>query len=119
MTIQRDYRYFGGQPVNRYTTIREFPEVDPTMFTESAGTFKQLLKDASTVLDQLAHDKKFAYEVMDAAQHSNKEKVVDLIKKTGIKSDVSTSFNPDGITLNFEAQVHGTDCCKLDTTLKW
>ncbi|WP_246942079.1 hypothetical protein [Bacillus pinisoli] len=119
MTIQREYQYFGGQPWNRYTTGRQYPEVDTTMFTESADAFKQLLRDASTVLDKLADDKNFAYKVMNAAQHSETEKVVNLIESTGIKSDVTTKFNPDELIMKFNNQSHGTDCCILTMALKW
>ncbi|MBM7661306.1 hypothetical protein JOC85_002078 [Bacillus mesophilus] len=119
MSIQRDYRYFGGQPFEQVEITREFPAVDSTMFSESAVAFQQLLRDASTVLKHLAEDKNFANEVMSAAQHSNPKKVEELIKSTGIDSKVDTTFNPDGITFKFEANVHGTDCCKLSMTLRW
>ncbi|WP_456278597.1 hypothetical protein [Bacillus sp. AK128] len=118
MSSFRDYRYFGGQPFKQ-EIIREFPEVDTTMFKESAVTFKQMLKDASTVLNELAEHKDFAYEVMSAAQHSNTSKVEKLIESTGISSDVKTSFNPDGITFKFKEKVPGADCCKLSMTLRW
>jgi hypothetical protein len=123
MFTPRNYQYFGGHPFlqrqPKNNTRREFPEVDTTMFTESAVVFRQLMRDASQVLDELADHKNFANEVMYAAQLSDTTKVEKLIESTGIKSKVVTTYNPDGITLTFNARVEDTDCCKLTMTLRW
>ncbi|WP_102347192.1 hypothetical protein [Bacillus sp. Marseille-P3661] len=98
---------------------RQYPEVDPTVFNESAVAFKKLLQDASTVLDKLASSKVFASKIMSAAQESNLNEVDNLIKSTGIQSNFKTSFNPDGIEMYFWSEVEETECCKLDMKLRW
>jgi hypothetical protein len=123
MFTPRNYQYFGGNPLlqrqRENKSKREFPDVDATMFTESAVAFRQLMRDASQVLDKLADHTTFANEVMFAAQLSDTTKVEKLIESTGINSKVITTFNPDGITLNFNAKVEDTDCCKLTMKLRW
>ncbi|MBM6619807.1 hypothetical protein [Bacillus suaedaesalsae] len=115
MSVIRNYQQFGFS-VN---TIREYPDVDSTKFSESATTFRGLMKDASKVLDRLADSKAFAHDVMSAAQLSNTIKVEQLIESTGLNSKVTPTFNPDGLTMVFHDQVEETDCCKLTMTLRW
>ncbi len=108
-----------------YTTImprsqvRVYPPVDPTVFTESAESMQQLMKEASIILQKLSDSKEFASEVMSAAQEGNKEKVSQLLLSTGVHSGVEVSFNPDGINLNMTSEVEGKDCCHLTITLRW
>lgn len=93
--------------------------VDVTVFSESLGAYRQLLKDASNVLNHLADSKTFAAQVMGAAQVSNQKEVDHLIKSLGVKSDFEVSYNPDGIHLKFWAHVKGSECCKLDMAIRW
>jgi hypothetical protein len=113
----RNYQYFGK--TDNLNKGREFPEVDATLFNKSAITFRQLIKDASSVLDRLADSKHFAEQVMSAAQISDTSKVEELIESTGIKSKVEPTFNPDGITMVFHEKVEESDCCKLTLTIRW
>jgi hypothetical protein len=119
LSVIRNYQFFGGRSNHNAEQRPEFPDVDTTLFNQSAVTFRQLIRDASTVLDRLADSKDFAHEVMSAAQISNTAKVEELIQSTGIKSKVEPSFNPDGLTMVFQAKVEDTDCCKLTMTLRW
>ncbi|MFZ3588712.1 hypothetical protein ACOI1C_05375 [Bacillus sp. DJP31] len=121
MLSLRNYQYFGGHSSQNKVEDRkrELPNVDVTLFNESAVAFKHLMRDASTVLDRLADHKDFASEVMAAAQGSDTAKVEHLIESTGIKSIVEPTFNPDGLTMVFHAKVQDTDCCKLTMTLRW
>lgn len=98
---------------------RQFPEVDPTLFEQSAKSMQVLMKEASLVLNKLAQSKDFASKVMYAAQQSNMNEVNKLIKSTGIKSKVKTSFNPDGIHLNLSSSIGGAECCQLTVSLRW
>ncbi|WP_226527398.1 hypothetical protein [Metabacillus niabensis] len=98
---------------------RQFPEVDPTLFEQSAKSMQVLMKEASLVLNKLAQSKNFASKVMYAAQQSNMNEVNKLIKSTGIKSKVKTSFNPDGIHLNLTSSIGGAECCQLTVSLRW
>ncbi|WP_339147563.1 MULTISPECIES: hypothetical protein [unclassified Sutcliffiella] len=106
-------------PILPRSYVRVYPPVDPTLFTESAESMQQLMKEASIILQKLADSKEFASEVMSAAQEGNKEKVSQLLESTGVHSGVEVGFNPDGINLNMTSEVEGKDCCHLTITLKW
>ncbi|MEQ6390906.1 hypothetical protein RZN22_16585 [Bacillaceae bacterium S4-13-58] len=102
-----------------YSYRPQFPEVDPTLFNESAIEMQKLLKDASVILDRLAQSKSFAQKVMSAAQESQQKEVERLIESTGVKSKVKTTFNPDGIHLLLSSSVEAGECCKLSILLRW
>ncbi|WP_139367989.1 hypothetical protein [Priestia abyssalis] len=100
-------------------SLRPYMQVDPTLFNQSAITMQALMKEASILLNKLAESKEFDSKIMTAAQQSNTKEVDKLIKSTGIKSKVKTSFNPDGITLKLSSKVGGTECCHLTIALRW
>ncbi|UAL46731.1 hypothetical protein [Sutcliffiella horikoshii] len=101
------------------TYFRVYPEVDPTVFTESAESMQQLMKEASIILQKLSESKEFASEVMQAAQEGNKEKVSQLLLSTGVHSGVQVDYTPDGINLNMTSEIEGKDCCHLTISLRW
>ena len=101
------------------TALRPYPQVDPTLFNQSAIAMQMLMKDASLLLNKLAESKEFDSKIMAAAQQSNMKEVEKLIKSTGIKSKVETSFNPDGISLKLSSKVGSTECCHLTILLRW
>lgn len=102
-----------------YPSIRKFPEVDPTLFKESAEEMRILMRDASHILAKLAESKDFAKKVMAAAQASNDKEVDRLLKTTGIQSHVKATFNPDGLNLQLEASVGGSKSSLLTIALRW
>ncbi|WP_449537415.1 hypothetical protein [Ferdinandcohnia sp. Marseille-Q9671] len=102
-----------------YQDHRKLPGVDPTLFNESAIQMRSLMRDASLVLAKLADSKPFAQQVMAAAQESNDQEVERLLKSTGIKAHVDTSFNPDGINLKLTSMIGNEECCHLLITLRW
>ena len=93
--------------------------MDVTIFNESLRAYRQLLKDASNVLNHLADSKSLAAQVMGAAEVSNHKEVDRLIKSLGVKSDFVVTYNPDGIHLKFLAHAQGSECCKLDMAIRW
>lgn len=99
--------------------LRNKNDADVTIFSESLGAYRQLLRDASIVLNHLADSKSFAAQVMGAAQVSNHKEVDRLIKSLGVKSDFEVTYNPDGIHLKFWTKAQGTECCKLDMAIRW
>ncbi|MDQ0228954.1 hypothetical protein [Metabacillus malikii] len=107
------------QYVYHQTPYRQYNSVDATFFNESAKSMQILMNDASIVLKKLATSKTFANKVMSAAQQSNMSEVENLFKSTGIKSEVETTFNPDGINLKMSSKVGNTDCCHLTIALRW
>ena len=98
---------------------RDYLQLDSTLFNESAIAMQHLMNEASIVLDKIANSKKFAHKIMTAAQQSHLDEVEQLIKSTGIHSEVVTSFNPDGINLKFTSKVESKDCCQLSIALRW
>lgn len=99
--------------------LRPYQDVDATLFHQSAIAMQALMKDASILLNKLAESKEFDSKIMAAAQQSNTTEVEQLIKSTGIKSKVHTSFNPDGITLKLSSKVGNTECCHLTIAMRW
>ncbi|MFC3883564.1 hypothetical protein ACFOU2_08600 [Bacillus songklensis] len=119
---QADYYsfpYYNVTAVPSRNGVRQYPDVDATLFTQSAISMQQLMKEASILLNKFAESKDFAYKVMSAAQKSNVKEVERLIKTTGIKSKVITTYNPDGITLKLSSKVGTSDCCHLTIVLRW
>lgn len=110
------YPYMNG---NRIPHHRPYPPVDPTFFTESAGAMQQLMKEASIILKKLSESKKFASEVMNAAQEGKMDKVDQLLKSTGVHAAVKTDYDPDRINLKLSSKVGDTDCCHLTIALRW
>lgn len=113
------YCYYSSPQYQHSPFYRKLPEVDATLFNKSAITMQNLMKDASVVLNSIAGSKEFAKKIMTAAQDSHLEEVEQLIKSTGIKSDIDTSFNPDGINLKFSSSIQSTECCQLTIALRW
>lgn len=98
---------------------RVLNDVDITVFNKSLIAYKQLLSEASTVLDHLADSKPLASQVMGAAQVSNTKEVERLLHSIGIKSKFKVTYNPDGIHMKFWSDVQGTECCQLDMAIRW
>lgn len=98
---------------------QQYPEVDPTIFHQSAKSFQPLMDDGSTLLDKLSESESFATQIMDAAQRSDKEKVKQLIKSAGLQSTATTQFNPDSITITLYSDDEPKTCCKLSMGLRW
>lgn len=115
---QPTYYYNQPQPYNPYER-QQYPEVDATLFHQSAGVFKKLMNEATIILNKLSESEEFAYKVMDAAQQNKTKKVEKLIKSTGVPGDVEISYNPDGINIIMVSKVEDTDCCKLEMAIRW
>ncbi|PWW29721.1 hypothetical protein DFO73_104364 [Cytobacillus oceanisediminis] len=104
-------------PVYFYRTI---PGVDPEIFISSAKKMEILMRNASTLLVNMAESKKFSYELMSAAQQSKMSEVEKMIKSTGISQVPSVSYTPDGLTLHFESEKEdNVKCCDLTLKLRW
>ncbi|WP_400242985.1 hypothetical protein AB3U99_18205 [Niallia sp. JL1B1071] len=99
--------------------FREFPEVNPSKFINSAKDTLNLLSDVEACLKQLANSYEFSKNVMNAAQLSKTETIEQLIKSIGVKETPKISYNPDGITLNFDHKNKPPHCCYLSVQLRW
>lgn len=102
-----------------YPDIRQIPAVNPQIFMTSAKDMDILLKDASLVLAKMAKDKKFSYELINAAQLSKQETVEKMIKSIGTKFVPKVKYTPDGLTLTFNTGSEYQDCCSLVLKLRW
>ncbi len=111
--------YYFPHPVYYYPVYRQFPPVNPELLHESALESKKLMKDASTILNKLSESTGFATELMNAAQASNTSKLNELISSTGITSNVSVTYNPDGLRLEFHSKIAHLECCRLLVALRW
>lgn len=101
------------------TEFRNFPPVNPNIFMSSAKHMQALMLDASKLLEKMASNRKFSFDLMSAAQQSNKNKVQELIRLTGIKSAPNVGYSPDGLKLIFVANADQSDCCHLTLNLRW
>jgi hypothetical protein len=110
---------YNTYPVFPLLPYRQYPPVDPTLFSQSAIAMEKLMKDGSLILKKLAESKEFASKVMSAAQESDTKKVQQLIQSIGIQSKVDIYYNPDGIRLTLSSKVGQIECCKLAISLRW
>jgi hypothetical protein len=99
--------------------IRQYPPVNPTMFTQSAAAAQTLMNDASIILKRLASSSSFASSVMAAAQEGKTKEVNRMIQSLGIKSKVDLYFNPDGIRFTLSPPPGAFPCCQLVIGLRW
>ncbi|WP_284139368.1 MULTISPECIES: hypothetical protein [unclassified Virgibacillus] len=100
-------------------STRQYPPVDPTIFSKSAQSFEPLMVDAKRIVEKISVSTDFARDVMKAAQESDKKTVQRLIKSTGISSRSVIDYNPDGINIRLEADIGEVECCKLTMAIRW
>jgi hypothetical protein len=98
---------------------RQYPPVNPALFSKSAATAQRLMNDASIILKKLAESKSFATSVMAAAQEGKTKEVNRMIQSLGIKSKVDLYFNPDGIRFTLSPPPGAFSCCQLVIGLRW
>ncbi|WP_051530057.1 hypothetical protein [Anoxybacteroides tepidamans] len=105
--------------VPMYSHMRQYPSVNPYLFTQSATTAQTLMKDASIVLAKLASSQSFAKHVMSLAQEGKTKQVQQMIQSLGIRSKIDIYFNPDGIRLTLSPTSGMHYCCQLAIGLRW
>ncbi|ANB61363.1 hypothetical protein [Anoxybacteroides amylolyticum] len=98
--------------------FRQYPPVDPTLFSQSATTAQLLMKDASSILSKFSQSKSFAMTIMSLAQQGKTKQVQQMVQSLGIRSKVDIYFNPDGIRLTLSPSSAG-GCCQLVIGLRW
>ncbi|GEN45832.1 hypothetical protein [Alkalibacillus haloalkaliphilus] len=115
----RPYNCFIYSPEFTVEQRQEFPEIDPSKFKESAEAFSQLMADGSLMLDELSQSDELAFEVMEAAQVNDINRVQELLQATGVTHDLDVEFTPSGITLRMRTSANAGNCCVLTMLLKW
>ncbi len=98
---------------------RQFPPVDTGQLEKSVTRFQELIKQADLLISRLARDKQFATQLMSAAQESNKERVNQMIRSTGVTIKIQTTFTPTGIRIILDNSKFEGDCCQLLIALRW
>ncbi|MFJ7935952.1 hypothetical protein [Sporosarcina sp. NPDC096371] len=96
-----------------------FPPVDTHQLHASAGKMLEIIKQAQLLINKVVDSSEFAFELMNASQLSNQQKVDELIKSTGVTSKIKTKFNPSGIHIELDNAEKLGECCKLLIALQW
>ncbi|GKU83175.1 hypothetical protein [Niallia sp. NCCP-28] len=99
--------------------LRELPEVNPNQWIASAKDSLLLLKDAEALLTKIIQSQAISKQIMSAAQASKTQTVEKLVQSLGTKTMPKISYNPDGITFNFDHKNQPPHCCFLSIQLKW
>ncbi|MBE3569598.1 MAG: hypothetical protein IMW92_05585 [Bacillales bacterium] len=115
-----DPKSFPNRP-NDHPYNRQFPIVQIKQFTLSARRSLELLRDAQLFLNAVATNEAFARELMDAAQRSQTNKVIQMIQSIGIRIRPEIYFNPDGLLVRFDRldEDQKKECCRLQLELRW
>ena len=97
--------------------FRPFSAANPDLLVNAAKSSQSLLLDVKKVVDTLATSKPFSTRLMTAAQESKKTVVIDMIRKTGVKTVPDIMYSPDGIRFDFHS-ITG-DEARIIVSLKW
>jgi len=111
--------YYPPNYYMNYWPSRQYPDVNPKVLNQSAQASKNLMEEASLVLDKLATSEEFSTALMSAAQESNTTEVKRLIHSLDVTSDVDITYNPDGLHLEFKSNIADIHCCTLTVALRW
>ncbi|WP_078392379.1 hypothetical protein [Shouchella patagoniensis] len=101
--------------------LRQFPAIDTSELSQSVQRAQYLLQQSQILLTQLGRNT-FAYQLMDAAQKSNKALVQRLINSIpGLTVVADIQYSPTGIVFLLQSPgISGAaDCCSLSIVLKW
>ncbi|TDU09236.1 hypothetical protein [Bacillus subtilis] len=69
-------------------------------FIRSAKQAAGLFADAQLVLGRIAGSRELSRRILTAAEQSDKQTIKRLIKQLGVRHEVDTVFNPDGIYIS-------------------
>ncbi|MEK4091972.1 MULTISPECIES: hypothetical protein [unclassified Viridibacillus] len=97
------------------TNTSPFPPVNTHKFKTSAKEIQNIMQQAHLLVDKISVSEKFAHDLINAAQLSNKTEVDRLISSTGITITFDTKYTPDSIRINLTEN----GCCGLTVILNW
>ncbi|AFQ59019.1 hypothetical protein BHY07_17275 [Bacillus subtilis subsp. subtilis] len=69
-------------------------------FIRSAKQAAGIFADAQLVLSRIAGSRELSRRILTAAEQSDKQTIRRLIKQMGVRHEVDTVFNPDGIYIS-------------------
>ena len=98
---------------------RQYPQVDIGQLEDSVSRFQKLIKQAELLINRLANSREFSTQLMSAAQKSDKNKVNQLIRSTGVTIKIKTTFTPTGIRIILDNSEAEGGCCDLMIALRW
>lgn len=101
--------------------VRQYPQVDVKVFTQSIKSYRFLMDQGSILLDRLG-DSDFDVKLMTAAQQGNKPEVDKIIKSVGLKVPVITKYTPTSVTFELTSHQDPSNpigCCTLSINMKW
>ncbi|HAQ06686.1 MAG TPA: hypothetical protein DCR24_03845 [Bacillus bacterium] len=113
------YCQYGPQKDSGVPDYRPYPDVDTAIFIKSAAKAMSLMDDANLVMERIKSSQSFSNDLMSAAQQAKQTEVERLIRSTGIKKPPKITYNPDGITLDFQEDFEGKECCHIILKLRW
>jgi hypothetical protein len=117
--VPTPYSYDAYQQHWDLNVPRHYPQVDTGQLEDSVTRFQKLIKEADLLINRLANSKEFSTQLMSAAQKSDKNKVIQLIREAGVSIHVTTTFTPTGIRIILDnSEVEG-GCCDLMIALRW
>lgn len=91
------YPWFYAYP---YEIRRPPASANTDFFIRSAREASGLFADAQLVLNRIAGSRELSHRILTAAEQSDKQSVKRLIKQMGVRHEVDTVFNPDGIYIS-------------------
>ncbi|SDH01262.1 hypothetical protein SAMN05192534_101316 [Alteribacillus persepolensis] len=97
--------------------IRQEPH--PVFLQRSAENMQQLLSEADVVSKRLSESYDDAAQLMQAAQDSKKDEVLEIIRSFGVTEECDVFYTPDGIQVEFMSYIDDVHCCKLTMLLRW
>ena len=116
--VPTPHYYDANQPWD-LSVPRHYPQVDTGQLEDSVTRFQKLIKEAELLINRLANSREFSTQLMSAAQKSDKNKVIQLIREAGVSIHVTTTFTPTGIRIILDnSEVEG-GCCDLMIALRW
>ncbi|RWZ60537.1 hypothetical protein EQV77_04370 [Halobacillus fulvus] len=98
-----------------YPNRPSFPPVNPDTFMQSAGETDRLLTDAKKLLERVQSSESYATQIMNAAQESKKEEVKQLVKASGIESQIDVLFTPSSLKLDLIS----SQGSRIELVMRW
>ncbi|WP_053599400.1 hypothetical protein [Bacillus sp. FJAT-18017] len=98
---------------------RQFPDVNISQLNVSLRKFQELMNQANILINKMATDSNFTKMLMTAAQKSDKNRVNQLIRSTGITIKAETTYTPTGIRIVLDNSGPEGGCCDLLIALGW
>ncbi len=96
---------------------RVYPEVDTSMFLQSISTLRAISNEPIMILDKLS-DQTFSHQLITAAQADQSDEVDRLFQSIGTTSDITTNYNPTGISITLRSDQNAS-CCYFTIYLRW